>query len=187
MKDPHDKTTGIPEGPTSAHRPEDSSAEMDVRVPVFTPCPAPAPVVSEAVRRRRGRRTVVLLLLLAILLVGVWAATVLMFGTLYSTKGAAKEYRSLLAERTALAGRDASDPAWAEFQTRSRRIASLYADRFRRSASAQRPGHVKLLEISETLWPKLLECGTKTDCEAESQIAKRLDEIDAIDKADVVK
>lgn len=147
-------------------------------------CPKPPPdKADEFLRRRRGQRLFIVLLLMVVLLLGVWGASLLVFGTLYSPKGAVREYRTLLTEYDSMAGESADSKRWTEFQTRSRRLANRYADRFQRSAQGVRPSHGKLLEVSGTLWPKLIEsppaaAGEKTPPAARDQISALLDDVE---------
>jgi len=150
-------------------------------------CPKPPPdKADEYLRRRRGQRVFIVLLLLVILLLGVWGASLLVFGTLYSPKGAVREYRTLLVEYDSMAGEPATSKRWIEFQQRSGRVAERYAERFRRSAKGARPSHAKLLLISQTLWPSLLqlplpEAGGSSH--VARSIAKLLDEVDEAEAA----
>lgn len=147
-------------------------------------CPKPPPdKADEYLRRRRGQRLFIVLLLMVVLLLGVWGASLLVFGTLYSPKGAVREYRNLLTEYDSMAGEPADSKRWTEFQTRSRRVAHRYADRFQRSAQGDRPSHGKLLEISEMLWPSLIEsppaaAGDKAPTAARDQISALLDDVE---------
>lgn len=120
-------------------------------------CPRPAaPIADVFLRRRRGQRLFIVLLLLVVLLLGVWGAGLLVFGTLYSPRGAVKEFRALLREYDSMSNASADSPRWTDFQTRSRRVAQRYAERFRRSA-ADRPSHARLLDLSDDLWPQLVQ------------------------------
>ena len=120
-------------------------------------CPRPATTTADVfLRRRHAQRLFIVLLLLVVLLLGVWGAGLLVFGTLYSPRGAVKEFRALLREYDAMSNASADSPRWTDFQTRSRRVAQRYADRFRRSAADQ-PSHARLLDLSENLWPELVK------------------------------
>ena len=156
-------------------------------------CPKPPPdKADEFLRRRRGQRLFIVLLLMVVLLLGVWGASLLVFGTLYSPKGAVREYQTLLAEYDSLAGEPADSKRWTEFQTRSRRVANRYTERFRRSAQGDRPSHVKLLEVSETLWPSLIQSppaagSDKAPAAARDQISALLDDVEKAEASPIAK
>lgn len=145
-------------------------------------CPRPAaPTTDLFLRRRRGQRMFIVLLLLVVLLLGVWAAGLLVFGTLYSPRGTVKEFRALLREYDAMSNASPDSPRWKDFQTRSRRVAQRYADRFRRSAT-ERPSHARLLDLSENLWPKLIEAPpTEEASPLHTRITELLTEVEKLE------
>ena len=145
-------------------------------------CPRPAPIAADVfLRRRRAQRLFIVLLLLVVLLLGVWGAGLLVFGTLYSPRGAVKEFRAELREYDTMGNTSADSPRWKEFQSRSLRVAQRYADRFRRSA-AERPSHARLLHLSENLWPQLVkEPPAKEASPLRTQVADLLADVDKLE------
>jgi hypothetical protein len=145
-------------------------------------CPRPAtPAADIFLSRRRGQRLFIILLLLVVLLLGVWGAGLLVFGTLYSPRGAVKEFHALLREYDGMVNASPDSPRWKDFQTRSRRVAQRYADRFRRSAT-DRPSHARLLDLSENLWPKLIEAPPAEEASPlQTQIMELLAEVEKLE------